>query len=381
MVPWRVTRRQFLAGSVAAGLASCLGLGGCRQNDESGPDATAPALHPARYFTPLDDGTIGCRLCFRKCLIREGNVGFCRNRKNVGGRLYSLVYGHPCAVEVDPIEKEPVFHMTPGARMLCVATASCNFRCKSCQNWEISQSGVWDTINYHLTPEQVVARALEESCDAISFTYSEPIAFYEYMDDIAVLAKGAGLRTVVHTNASLAAEPLQALLPHIDAVVVDLKGFTSEFYERMTGGQLEPVLSTLVTVARSGVHLEVVNLLIPSLNDDPETIRRMCAWLRASAGPDVPLHFLRFFPAYKLQRVPATPLETLEQAAAIASGEGLHYVYIGNVPGHDRNSTYCPRCGERVVHRMHFAVLEMKVKDGRCPACREPIPGTWDRGA
>ncbi len=347
------------------------------------PDAgRAPAptpwpLHPARFWQPLADGSVQCWLCFRGCVVPEGHLGFCRNRKNVGGAYFTRVYGRATAIQVDPIEKEPLFHMLPGQRILGVATASCNFRCRGCQNWELSQRSVDEVISEPATPAQLAERAIQEGCVAISFTYNEPTVFYEYMADTAREARLRGLRTLCHTNGAMRPAPLRALLPVLDAIVVDLKGFEEAYYARVSQAALAPVLDTLQEIHQAGTHLEVVHLLIPTLNDDPAITRRMCAWLVEHVGPDTPLHFLRFFPAYKLQRLPPTPLETLEAAAALAEAEGLRYVYIGNVPGHARNSTYCPTCHQRVITRAHLATVSMDLADGRCRFCGTVIPGLW----
>jgi pyruvate formate lyase activating enzyme len=219
--------------------------------------------------------------------------------------------------------------------------------------------------------------AIERGCKSISSTMNEPIVFYEYMYDINRLAKEMGLRTLFHTNGSLRPEPLFALLEYMDAVTVDLKAFTQQFYEEVSESELEPVLETLRNVKKAGVHLEIVNLVIPTLNDNLDDIRRMCVWIRENLGAEVPLHFTRFFPAYKLTSLPPTPVATLEAAVRIADEEGLRYVYIGNVPGHERNSTFCPECGERVIHRIHCNVLSMDVERGKCRFCEHEIPGIW----
>ncbi|HIE29282.1 TPA: AmmeMemoRadiSam system radical SAM enzyme [Candidatus Poribacteria bacterium] len=377
MVENVLSRRQFLKTGCRLGI----GLGGLpfifTHNSFAASKYKAEELHEAKYYGQLDGNKVQCQMCFRKCIVSEGQKGFCRNKININGKYYSLVYGKPCSLQIDPIEKEPSFHTLPSISIFCTATASCNNRCKFCHNWHISQKSVEETTNYELTPQQVVDKAKEYNCEAMSFTYSEPTVFYEYMFDIAKLAKESGLRVLYHTNGSINPEPLFALIKYMDAVTVDLKGFTEKFYREVSSSKLEPVLKTLKNIKKAGVHLEIVNLVIPTLNDDMDDIRRMCVWIRENIGVDTPLHFNRFSPAYKLTKLPHTPIKTLEQARKIAVKEGLKYIYIGNAPGHKYNSTFCPKCDKRLIHRTHFAVLENNVKEGRCKFCGEEIPGVW----
>lgn len=335
------------------------------------------SLVEARNYQKLEDNLVQCNLCFRSCIIKEGERGTCRNRANINGTLYTLNYGRPCAIHLDPIEKEPAFHMYPGGSIFCIATAGCNFRCLFCQNWTISQQEVENTDYIYLTPKKAVQLAKESGCDAISFTYSEPTSFYEYMYDIAKLAQEEGLKVIFHTNGAMRPEPLKALLKYMDAVVVDLKGFTDEFYTKLSSAELEPVLQTLKIIKEEGVWLEIVNLIVPTKNDDMEDIKKMCEWIKENLGEEVPLHFSRFFPAYKMLKLPPTPVTTLEQAREIALEVGLHYVSIGNVPGHMANSTYCPKCGNILISRIHFFVLANNIVEGRCKFCGHKIPGIW----
>jgi len=337
-----------------------------------------PSLREAMYYRPLEDGRVQCHICPRRCIIPDGGRGFCRNRENRGGRLYTIVYGKPCTVNMTVPEKGPLYHFMPGHRRLALATVSCNLRCKYCQNWHISQVSLEDVNYYELSPEEVVELALKERAQSVSFTYTEPTAFYEYVYDIAKLAKARGLKTSIISNGFINPEPLRELLTVLDAVKIDLKGFSDEFYREVSSAELEPVLTSLKIVREEGVHLEIVNLVVPTLNDDPEMIRAMCRWIKANLGDDVPLHFTRFFPNYKLTHLPPTPVATLEMARRIAQEEGLKYVYIGNVPGHAADNTYCPRCGQVLIRRVHMAVLENNVVDGRCRFCGERIPGIWE---
>ena len=344
---------------------------------EATPRINEAILHEAKYWEKLPGNRIQCQLCFRKCVVEEGQRGFCRNKVNIGGKYYTLVYGLPCAVQVDPIEKEPQFHMLPGSKILCIGTASCNFRCKFCHNWHMSQRSIDQTINYRLSPEDIVKLAKAKGIPTISFTYNEPIVFYEYMLDIAKLAKSEGIRILFHSNGSMAPQPLRELLKYTDAATIDLKAFTPEFYARVSSAKLEPVLESLKIIKEKGVHLEIVNLIVPTLNDDPRDIGRMCQWIKEHLGDDVPLHFSRFFPAYRLSNLPPTPVKTLEEARRIATDAGLKYVTVGNLPGHKYNSTYCPECGRILIRRIHFTVLQNNVEDGRCKFCGQGIPGIW----
>jgi pyruvate formate lyase activating enzyme len=334
-------------------------------------------LKEASFYRKLDDQEVECRLCPRECLLEHGDIGDCQVKINVEGTLYSLVYGKPCSLSVEPIEKAPLFHFKPGHTRLCVATVGCNLRCKYCQNWQISQAKV-DEVEYRpLTPAQVVELAVVNGVQSICFTFSEPIVFYEYLYDIAVLARERGLMTSIVSNGYINPKPLRQLLQVLDAVKIDLKAFSEEFYEEVNLGELEPVLDSLKIVKEEGVWLEIVNLVVPTLNDDLEEIRRMCTWVKEELGDDVPLHFTRFFPQYKLTELPATPVETLEQAYKTAREVGLKYVYIGNVPGHPGNFTFCPSCGEQLITRHGFFVFGNSLDAGRCPACGAEIAGYW----
>ena len=383
-----LTRREFIKRALTAGLgASVVACRGAEtltpqleEDEQVGleePTPLAGELHEARYYDQLDDNMVQCQMCWRTCTVPENGLGFCRNKKNLDGQYYTRVYAKPCALQIDPIEKEPSFQMLPGGTIFCTGTASCNNRCKHCHNWHMSQKSVDETINYFAPPSKVVELAMRADCDAVSFTYNEPTVFYEQMFDTAKLAKESGLSALFHTNGSMNPEPLFALLEHMDAVTVDLKAFTAEFYRQVSSSELWPVLRTLENIRQAGKHLEIVNLVIPTKNDDLDDIRQMCVWIKENLGDDVPLHFTRFSPAYKLTNLPPTPIKTLEAAAEIADEEGLQYAYVGNVPGHERNSTFCPQCGERIIPRMHFSVLSLDVEHGKCRFCGHEIPGIW----
>jgi pyruvate formate lyase activating enzyme len=309
--------------------------------------------------------------------VAPGDRGYCQVRENRDGEYYTLVYGNPCAVHVDPIEKKPFFHVLPTTTSLSIATAGCNFDCKFCQNWEISQALPEETANFDFPPERVVDLALEHRCRSIASTYVEPTIFFEYMMDIGAEARKRGILNVYHSNGYINPEPLARLAGVLDAACIDLKGFNEEYYRTLTEGSLGPVLETLQSLRRKGTHLEIVNLLIPSKNDDMEEIRQMAVWIREKLGSEIPLHFTRFYPMYKLRNLPPTPLKTLEEARKIAISAGLAYVYLGNVPGHEGENTYCPGCRKLLIGRTGYIIQEIHLKDGKCGYCGRPVPGIW----
>lgn len=330
------------------------------------------------YFTPLGDRRVRCELCPKGCEVASGDRGDCRVRENVDGRYYSLAYGNPCAVHVDPVEKKPFFHVLPSSLSFSIATAGCNFDCKFCQNWEISQAKPEDTLNYDLPPSLVIEHALRNCCRSIASTYVEPTIFAEYMIDIGVLARENGLLNVMHSNGYINDAPLRDLCRVLDAACIDLKGFSEDYYREITGGTLAPVLSTLKRLRERGVHTEIVNLVVTGKNDDAAGVRSMCRWILKELGPDVPIHFTRFYPLYKLKSLEPTPLSALETARDAALREGLHYVYIGNVPGNEAEHTFCPKCKARVIERVGYRVDASRLKEGRCAACGQTIPGIWE---
>jgi pyruvate formate lyase activating enzyme len=331
----------------------------------------------ARYYVKLPDREIECRLCPRLCRLGDKERGYCGVRENDGGTYYTLVYGKVCSLNVDPIEKKPFFHVLPGTTALSLATAGCNVNCKFCQNWEIAQVRPEQVEAYDLAPDEAAARAVSSGCPSIAYTYTEPTVYYEYMFDTAVRARRRGGRNVVVTGGHINPEPLADLLTVVDAVKVDLKGFSEDFYAQYVRGQLKPVLETIRAVAKSKAWLEIVALLIPTLNDRPELIRDMCRFIRDEAGESVPVHFTRFQPMYLIKNLPPTPVSTLEAARRIALEEGLRFAYVGNVPGHEGENTYCPGCGRAVVARTGFRVETVSLKKGKCATCGTPIPGIW----
>jgi len=332
----------------------------------------------ASYWQNIKENIVQCLLCPRKCVLDAGQRGVCTVRINKEGKLYTLGYGNPVAVHIDPIEKKPFFHVAPGEPVFSLAVAGCNMRCIFCQNWQISQSRPDETENYNLSPEEVVNKTIENNCKFIAYTYTEPTVFYEYMSDIAKLAREKGIKNTMHSCGYINPQPLRELLKYMDAVNIDLKGFTEEFYAKIgLLAQLKPVLETLKIIREEGVWLEITNLIIPNFNDDPKKIKEMCIWIKENLGDEVPLHFSRFVPNFKLQNLPPTPVEKLEEAYKIAKDAGLKYVYIGNVPGHKGENTYCPDCGKIVVKRIGYEILENNIKDGKCNFCGYKIAGRW----
>ncbi len=380
-----VDRRSFLNGCfrcalLCAGsqLLSFSALASFSQAQEIKKGLLGPRLSP--YFTPLADKRVRCELCPRHCETGDGERGYCRVRENRDGKYYSLVFGNPCAVHVDPIEKKPFFHVLPATRSFSVATAGCNFDCKFCQNWEISQARPDDTLNFELSAEQVVNNASRFECASIASTYVEPTVFMEYMIEIGNLAGKNKILNVMHSNGYVNPKPLADLCGRLDAACIDLKGFTEEYYREITEGTLEPVLETLKYLKRRAIHTEIVNLVVPGKNDDIDRIGAMSRWIRDELGPDVPLHFSRFYPLYKLKSLEPTPVSTLEAAWNKAKDQGLNFVYIGNVPGHPAENTICPGCKKPVITRVGFSVTSISLKEGKCAGCGRPIPGIWSAG-
>lgn len=339
--------------------------------------ATSAALHEARWWEPLAGEKVHCYLCPRHCHIGPGQIGFCFIRVNFDGKLYNLGYGQPAAIQIDPIEKKPLYHFLPGTKIFSLGTAGCNMGCFFCQNWDISKSKSDQVHSMHLPPEEVVLLAIAYGCDSIAFTYNEPTIWGEYVVDIARIAQEYGLHTVMVTNGYITPEAFHDIYDHIDAANVDLKAFTEHFYSHITLTHLEPVLAMLRMLKNeTRVWFEITNLVIPTLNDGAEEIQRLADWILEHLGRDVPLHFTAFHPDFKLRDRPRTPAQTLDRARQMAREMGLLYVYEGNIMSAGAH-TYCPGCQRLLIRRSWHDVLENHLRDGACPSCGTRLSGVW----
>jgi len=370
-------RRNFLKFSAALGLTPKKRLIPLTSDLYAFTNDSNLSKVEARYYKKLSHREVECHLCPRFCKLGDKERGYCGVRENRGGTYYTLVYGKACAVHVDPIEKKPLFHFLPKTMALSIATAGCNVNCKFCQNWEISQVRPEQITHIDLPPESVVKTAQKNNCPSIAYTYSEPMIFFEYMYDTSLEARKKGIKNVVITGAHVNPEPFKDLLEVVDGVKIDLKAFNQAFYTNYVRGELQPVLDAIIAASQSQVWLEIVYLVIPTLNDKTSEIREMCRWIMKEIGPEVPLHFSRFYPSYLMKNLPPTPISTLEKLRNTALEEGLHYVYIGNIPAHEAENTYCPNCGKIIVKRMGYLIEQINIEKGRCVFCGHKIPGFW----
>ncbi len=335
------------------------------------------AMVEAKHYKKLDEGGIECVNCPRHCRITDLERGFCGVRENRGDTYYTLVYGLPCAANVDPIEKKPLFHFHPGTTAFSIATAGCNVNCKFCQNWDISQSRPEQTNNIKLMPEQVVEVCRNYKAPTIAYTYSEPVVFYEYMYDTAKAGHEKGVNSVMITGGYIEEKPLTELMPHLDAIKVDLKAIREDYYKNIVHGELKPVLDRLVQMKNAGMWVEIVYLIVPTLNDTDAEFHDLAQWIRGNLGVETPLHFSRFFPQYLLKDLPPTPESTMQRAYDISRAEGMQFVYLGNLTAHPSESTYCPGCGEIVIGRRGFQITGYNLDGNRCKNCGRVIPGIF----
>jgi pyruvate formate lyase activating enzyme len=390
-----LNRRNFLSYSAAmfAGSLSWRPFSGFAANidDISGPSDIrgkifkndAPSSlwkwsHEGFLYTKLDNKKVICGICPHRCLLSPGDRSVCRSKVNIDGKLFSLAYGNPCAVHVDPIEKKPLFHFMPNTKAFSIAAAGCNLRCLNCQNWEISQAKPHEVRHEELLPVDVVNSAQLTESKSIAYTYTEPVTFFEYMIETARIAREKRIYNVLVSAGYINREPLLELCKVLDAANVNLKSFSEKIYLKLNGAHLNPVLDTFKTLHEKKVHFEITNLVVPEYVDDSEMVKKMCEWILTNLGPDHPLHFLRFFPKYKLDRLPPTPVSTLTQIRELAIKEGINYVYAGNVPGHEGNNTYCHNCKRLLVERNGYFIPTYNIEKSRCRFCRSLIPGVWE---
>lgn len=385
-----IHRRAFLMGSAAwlAGAATAYAFWPSKDTGAvknirgrvargDAPPVPGPYSHEAYAFRKLDSGRVVCQVCPHHCMLSPGDRSVCRSKVNIDGTLYTLAYGNPCAVHVDPVEKKPLYHFLPGIQVFSLAVAGCNFRCLNCQNWEISQFKP-DAVRFQALPvDAAVTAALKSRCRAVAYTYSEPVTFIEYMSAIGGKARSAGLKNLWISNGYINPGPLTDLCRFMDGANVNLKAFSDDIYRRLNGGRLGPVLETFKTLHANKVHFEMTNLVVPGYTDDADMVKRMCGWILTHLGPDHPLHFLRFFPRYKLDRLAPTPVSVLSRFRELALAEGIHYVYVGNVPGHPGNHTYCHACKKLIIERIGYQLPQYHITDGRCAFCNTIIPGVW----
>lgn len=334
-------------------------------------------MKEAMFYERLADRKVRCSLCRFRCLIGEGQRGICAVRENRGGTLYSLVYGKAVAEHADPVEKKPLFHFEPGSRTYSIATVGCNFRCLHCQNYSISQpqQDVMRISGIDLPPQAVVERALQTGCSSISYTYTEPTIFFEYAYETAVLARRAGLRNIFVTNGYITAEALAEIAPYLDAANIDLKGFSQKFYREVVHAMLDEVLDSIREYRRLGIWIELTTLIIPTWNDSDEDLKGIASFIAHEIGVETPWHVSQFYPTYKLTDQPRTPLSTLQRARNIGLSAGLRHVYQGNAPGEGGEDTSCSSCGELLISRQGFRIVQNRVKHGACPVCRTPLAG------
>ena len=373
-----INRRRFLKLTSAGCLALSLPFNPFQKNGAVlAAENDRRFVREARFYEKLEHKKIRCKLCPRECVIDDHERGYCGVRENRDGTYYTLVYARPCTYHVDPIEKKPLFHFLPGTMAFSIATAGCNLNCKFCQNWEISQVTPEQVDSYYLPPEKIAEMARDYNSASIAYTYSEPTIFYEYMYDTAVAGRQKGVKSVVITAGFMEKDPVKELCKVVDAIKVDLKAFRQKYYTDIVHGELKPVLETMQTIVEQGTWLEIVYLVVPTLNDGEKEIRDLAQFVKEFLGAEVPIHFTRFYPQYLLKNLPPTPVSTLERCKAIADAEGLKYVYIGNVPGHPAENTYCPACARLLIARTGFLVRQMNIVNGKCPGCGTEIPGIW----
>jgi pyruvate formate lyase activating enzyme len=333
-------------------------------------------------YEVLEDRSIRCQICTRRCKIDPEKKGFCQTRQNIHGELHSLIYGRVSSIRVSPIEIKPLFHFYPGSRWLSLGSLGCNFRCPGCQNWEISHADVAKEIpsTEYIPPEKLVVLAEKENCKGISWTYNEPTLWLEYTLDAARMAKERGLLTNYVTNGYITEEALSLIGPHLDAYRVDLKAFSSRSYRKIANiSDFEGVLDSIRAAKyKWGLHVELIANVTPGYNDSEDELHEMAHWIVDQVGPETPWHVTRFVPHLKLSHLEYTPISKLEQARQIGIDEGLRYVYLGNVPGHPAENTYCPRCGELLIERMNYQILKYNLKENRCGFCDHTIVGHFE---
>ncbi len=335
-------------------------------------------MKEAILYEKLDEKKVICSLCAHRCTIEEGKRGICRVRENRDGKLYSLVYGRPCSLNEDPIEKKPLFHVLPGTSSLSISTVGCNLRCMHCQNYEISQyprEHNGDIYGTSVTPEEVVDAAVKKGCKTISYTYTEPTIFLEYALDCAKLAHKSGIKNVFVSNGFMTPESAEVIIPYLDGDNIDLKG-NDDFYKRVCKARVEPVKDTIRLMKSSGVWVEVTTLIIPGYNDSKEVLQGIVDFIK-TVDKSIPWHVTQFYPTHKITDRPRTPLETLRWARKMAIDKGLKYVYEGNVPGEGSENTYCPHCNELIIERFGFNIIKNSLTDGKCPKCKGLIDGIW----
>jgi len=366
-----VDRRKFLK-TTALGCA-----GACMARSLAARAANGP-ITEARHYKKLSGKRVLCQLCPHRCKVKDGERGDCEVRENRGGTYFTLVHSNPCSVHNDPIEKKPLFHFRPGTHSFSIATAGCNIECEFCQNWRISQTTPDKVETYDLPPDRVAALARRYGSRSIALTYTEPVVFFEYSYDVAVEGRKADIPAVMISNGFIEPAPMNELCDVLGGVKIDFKAFSQKFYEERCLGELKPVLKTLELIKKRGIWLEMVHLTIPTLNDSEQENRAMCKWILDHLGPDVPIHYTRFHPDFRLRGLPRTPVKTIARMRDEALETGLHYAYAGNIPGNEGENTYCHKCKKLLIQRMGFRVVENNItKDGTCPACNTAIPGVW----
>jgi len=333
--------------------------------------------HEGFLYKKSNNNRVVCGICPNRCVLSPGDRSICRSRVNMEGTLYSLTFGNPCSMNVDPIEKKPLYHFKPRSKAFSIATTGCNFRCLNCQNWEISQAKPHEVRHYDFFPADVIKAAQRAGSTSIAYTYSEATTFFEYMIDIARLARDKRIYNLWISNGYINREPLLELCRVLDGANINLKSFSDDIYKKLNGGRLQPVLNTLKTLHEEGIHFEVTNLVVPGYTDEADMVKEMCQWILKNLGPDYPFHFLRFFPRYKLDRLPPTPLSTLLQFRKLAMDEGIRYVYVGNVVHPEVNNTYCHQCKKLLIERVGYQIPIYNLDGNRCKFCKTVIPGQW----
>lgn len=378
----KIDRRDWLAALTLGGVAIGCPLLACAQERskdkplDPGPSAGIAAV-PARWWKSAGELRVECELCPNKCRVADRERGTCGVRENRDGKYFTLVHSRACALHLDPVEKKPFFHVLPGATALSLAAPGCNIQCKFCQNWEISQVRPEQVPLKQASPASLVQLAHRMDAPCIACTYSEPVVWSEYVFDIAAAARKADLRTLMVSNGFIESGAMSDLAEVVSAVKIDLKSMTDRFYREQCIGKLNPVLDTLRLLHRKQIWFEIVMLLIPGLNDSQQEARDLADFVKHELSADVPVHFTRFHAAYRMQNLPSTPVATLTRARETALEQGLHYVYVGNVPGHPGSHTVCPGCHQVLVKRVNMATVQNRIRGGACPDCKTKIAGLW----